>query len=104
MSQFSCNVNPEALQAAIAGGTLLHQRSMHMLENSKSRMEAREGCHAKQRNMLLRAMHHLETGRVSQHLIKACGKKIEGGENAAIGAQAILLHDIFVVYLRQQQQ
>jgi hypothetical protein len=45
---------------------------------------------------------HLLESCASSHLIKSCGKQIEGGEDAAIGAEAILLHDILVVYLQHK--
>lgn len=37
---------------------------------------------------------------MSSHLVKACCKQVEGGQDAAIWAQAVLLHDIFVVDLQ----
>ena len=46
--------------------------------------------------------HRLESCALS-HLIKSCGKQVERGEDATIGAEAILLHDILVVYLQHKQ-
>lgn len=47
-------------------------------------------------------MHQLESCAVL-HLIKSCGKQVERGEDATIGAKAILLHDILVVYLQHKK-
>ena len=33
------------------------------------------------------------------HLIKACGKQVERGEDAAVGAQVVLLHHLLVLDL-----
>jgi len=50
-------------------------------------------------DICLKAVHCL----IPDHLIKSCGKQIERGEDAPIGAQAILLHDILIVYLQHGQ-
>lgn len=39
--------------------------------------------------------------RLSGYLIKTCRKQVQGCQNASVRAQAILLHDIFVVHLQQ---
>ena len=46
---------------------------------------------------------HLPESCALSHLIKSCGKQIERGEDTTIGAKAILLHDILVVYLQHKQ-
>ncbi len=50
-------------------------------------------------DICLKAVHCL----IPDHLIKSCGKQVERGEDAPIGAQAILLHDILVIYLEHKQ-
>lgn len=36
------------------------------------------------------------------HLVKTCGKQVQGGEDASIRPQIVLLHDILVIHLHKQ--